>query len=252
MTAEAIQPAADSYPLSTGSRRAFRLFLVFAVWAVVVVARLFQVMIVERGRLTADMQRTSWRHGMIPGLRGRILDADGRPLAWSVRHYALVWHRPADAQRAAGQWAALHAVLPLEPGWTLRKALDVPRPEVRLLGDLTPEQFRLVGPVCTRHPEFRIESSFVRETVPAPTLRRELGAVIRRNGMEIGVSGAERIHDSLLRGRPGLYRVMLDPAGAWVPETWERLRSMTPGYDVYLPIRLAPPADENAESANQG
>ena len=253
MQANAVSLPDESAALAMGRRRTWRFLVLFSVWAVVIVARLFQVMVVERGRHVSDMDRSSWRHGMVPGIRGRILDADGVPLAWSERRFALLWTRPADPQEAARQWAALHEAMPLEPRWSLRTAVARAAEEVRLIDAVTPEQFARLGDVCTRHPAFRLEAYFVRQTYPAAALRRELGAVTRRNGMEIGVSGLERVHDSLLRGRPGMYRVMVNPLRAWVPETWEQLRDMTPGYDVYLPIRTTPPvpAAVTVESPSQ-
>ena len=250
MQANAVTLPDESAALAMGRRRTWRFLVLFSVWAVVIVARLFQVMVVERGRHVSDMDRASWRHGMIPGIRGRILDADGVPLAWSDRRFALLWARPDNPQEAARQWAALHEVMPLEPRWTLRTAVAQTAEGVRLADALTPEQFARLGEICTRHPAFRLECYFVRQTYPDAALRRDLGAVTRRNGMEIGVSGLERVHDSLLRGRPGMYRVMLNPLGAWVPETWEQLRKMTPGYDVYLPIRVTPPAPPTAAVEN--
>ena len=69
------------------------------------------------------------------------------------------------------------------------------------------------------------------------SLRRRLGEIRWEGGRSVGISGLEREHDALLAGQPGLYRVLVDKRGQWVPETWQVLQPMRAGYDVHLALR---------------
>jgi cell division protein FtsI/penicillin-binding protein 2 len=113
---------------------------------------------------------------------------------------------------------------------------------VVLREDLSPEEFRRAAEVTapSRHTGLAIESYFVRHRHPDPRIRRIIGEVTLENGMEVGISGKELTQDSFLRGRPGIYRVMTNPQGEWVPETWKKIQEIQPGYDVYLPLRIQP------------
>jgi cell division protein FtsI/penicillin-binding protein 2 len=120
------------------------------------------------------------------------------------------------------------AALPGAPGAT-----------VVLCRSLTPAQAAKLAPLCAANRRLQLTGRFERQRYPDRDLARRLGRVVRRDGIEVGVSGLERANDAILRGRPGMFRVMVDREGRWLPETWEKVREMRPGYDVYLPVRLA-------------
>ena len=54
------------------------------------------------------------------------------------------------------------------------------------------------------------------------------------NPMMRGIDGWEREFDERLRGRPGIFRVMLDRSGNWVSGTLEVIRKPEHGEDVRL------------------
>lgn len=219
-------------------RRIILLLFLFVLWAVVIVARLAQSMILRRPLTLAAMVRESVQEGVTPALRGRLLDRDGRPLAWSTRHVALVWEVPPDAAVAAARFEEIRrrcGVLALVPA---TEALGGLGRLVTLARDVPPEDMPRVDTLCRALPGLRLESYFVRHVHPQTTRRVALGTVMLIDGIEVGVSGAEKSHDSLLRGRSGAYRVMRDPSGEWIPESWQQLRATQPGHDVHLPVRL--------------
>lgn len=220
-------------------RQRSRWFVIFvSVWALVIIARMSQIMIFDQEKHLADISRESWHRGMIPPQRGRILDSSGSPLAWSTREIQLQWDIPSAPTTAWREWAALTAI----PGLSLRlKAENLPTlfgKTVTLIPNIPAENARVIHDLCQAEPSFTLKSRFIRHQAGPPELRRLLGHTTQRNGIEIGLNGLERTHDSVLRGRPGIYHVMLDPQGKWVMETWEIVQNMQAGYDVFLPRQM--------------
>ena len=221
--------------LAMAKRRAPILLFIFGLWAIIITFRLFQVMVLDRDEYLRQMTASSWHQGTILAIRGRILDKDGNPLAWSTRHFRVVSDPPRGNEFYRQQLV-------------IRETFDLPADStppyspggatVTIRPDLAPQQFALADRLATEIPEVRIEPYFKRHRHPDPRIRTRLGEVAVQNGMEVGTSGAELEHDSLLRGRPGLFRVMLTPAGEWLPGTWEQIRAVKSGYDVYLPVRF--------------
>ncbi len=233
-----IDAKASTTELGHCQKRAYSIVFLFAAWAAAIVLRMGQIMIVQRGDELADMTRESQFRGMIPAERGRLLDAGGRPLAWSVRRLRLAWQVPDQAETAAAEWAALAALpslnlSPKETPW-----LAGAGQKIALVDNLPPTVLPELHGFIDKHPSFKIESGFQRCRLPRAELAQRLGEVIQRNGIEIGATGLERLHDSLLRGRPGIFQVRRDKHGRWIPETWEKVQEMQPGYDVFLPFRL--------------
>lgn len=221
-------------------RRIILLLFVFVLWAAVIVARLAQSMILRGPSTLAAMTRESVQDVFTPALRGRLLDRDGRPLAWSTRHVALVWEAPADAALAA---ARLEDIRRCVGDLTLTAAAESSDSllgrTVTLADDLMPASVVRLDAVCRAIPGLRLDSYFVRHVHALAAQRIAIGTVMLVDGHEVGVSGAEKMHDSLLRGRPGAYRVMRNQSGEWIPESWQELRATQPGHDVHLPMRLA-------------
>ena len=243
-------PAAASGPpvaadARLGSRLTILLFA-FCLWAVVIVLRMGQFMIVERGRYLEAMTREALFQGVVPAARGRILDRDGRPLAWSERVFTVHWHIP----RRHAEAEALLAFLDREPWLTAA----LPRPladhqlgeRVELAHDLTAARAMELEDLADQVPGLEIRAAFRRHVVAEPHLRQYIGLVrTGPDGTEVGISGIEREHDDILRGLPGTFQVMLDKEGRWLPETWRKVGELRPGFDVQLPLR----ADSREEPA---
>ena len=212
--------------------------LLFA-WTAIVMVRLGAVMIVQRDSYLAAMHRQSWRVGTVPAERGTLYDRTGRRLAWSTRHFRLLWRIPSSQETRTEQMARLKSLY----GGRIETDLSGGRQAgttVVVVSDLTPGGLRQAKTLCTNGSGFRVESYFARHRrADAHRLPVPLGRIRIEEGVEVGVSGLERLHDHLLRGRPGRYRVMVDKHGDWVPGTWEQVQGGRPGDDVHLRIRLA-------------
>jgi len=201
---------------------------VFALWFLLIVCRTAQFMLVRRAQEVTAMTRESVVYGEIPPLRGSLLDREGRALAWSVRRMQLLW-QPAVEDPAAA-WDRLRAALPWVP-----EPLPVGEPDkaLVLVPELTPEQ--ALAAKRSRLPGLRVEARIERRYATLSAAQRaRLGEVRSEQGRNVGVSGLEQDHDALLAGQPGLYRVVLDKRGQWVPETWQVIQPMRPGYDVHI------------------
>jgi len=234
-------PAAVPADRAAAPRHATRLTILlfgFCLWALIIVLRLGQFMIVDRDRYLEAMSREALFTGVVPAGRGRILDRDGRPLAWSERVFNVHWHLPRDRDQAE----MLRDRLDREP-W-LTDALPRPLPadrlgqRLQLARDLPAAQAVRLEALSDLVPGLEVTAAFRRHVVDDPTLRPLLGAVASApDGTEVGISGLERAHDDVLRGLPGSFRVMLDREGRWLPETWRKVGELRPGYDVQLPLR---------------
>ncbi len=213
---------------------------VFFFCALGIAVRLFGITVLHRSSFLRDMRQASRRLYFVPAVRGRLLDRDGRPLAWSIRRFDLWWHPPRAGEvreREARDFAAAFPQAFQRMGRRLPASGRRAR-ALLLVRGLSPGQLERARKFCAGHPEFEVRTTFERHTIRgAPALRRRLGRTRIEDGREIGVSGEEKLHDALLEGHPGVYSVLVDKHGRWVPDTWRKLQDMQPGYDVYLPLR---------------
>lgn len=230
-------PVAAAPPPGSGRRTACLLVL-FGLWGLVAIARLLDVMVLDRDQYLADMSRDSVYRGVVPATRGRLLDRDGQPLAWSTRELVLVWRAPADPGQADAAWETLKENVPeLGDAAACELPADPPNGTFVLRRQISPESFPILAAFCERHPGLVLEPRLRRHHVADPDLRSVLGEVRVTDGVEIGISGLEKTHDALLRARPGAFQVLLDKSGDWLLETWRKTRELRPGYDVHLPLR---------------
>ena len=241
-----------SVPLRSGSAPPVRpeprvgnrltvLLFVFCLWGILILLRLAQFMVFDRGRYLEAMERDAVFAGVVPAARGRIQDRDSRLLAWSERVFAVHWRLPHDAAQAS----TLLALLDSEP-W-LTAALPRPLPSallgqrLELARDLSVERAIRLEALADQVPGLEISSGFRRHLTPTPGWRDYIGRVTHgEDGSEVGISGVEREFDDILRGQPGAFHVMLDRDGRWLPETWQKVSDLRPGLDVQLPMRTLP------------
>ena len=219
-------------------RRRGWLACLFVLWALWLAVQLAVAMTQERVGDPDGNALWAWRAGTVPALRGRILDANGRPLAWSWRRFVLLYDIPANPAvlQADRLFFRQHPELDAEP------QLDAAAPgqeRIRLRTDLDPEELARLGDQVRDHPRLRIVSSFLRcRADGGGALTAALGVARQVGQRQVGISGWEREYEDQLRGRDGRYRVMIDAQGDWIPETWEELALPTPGSDVYVDARL--------------
>ena len=69
------------------------------IWAVVAAAHVFYYAVVKREESLKETRRIAWREAEIPSLRGRILDKNGVPAAWSELRHNLVLEKIPESRR---------------------------------------------------------------------------------------------------------------------------------------------------------
>jgi cell division protein FtsI/penicillin-binding protein 2 len=234
--AEALSTATQSETPLHKNKRFVCIFVLLFVCTLLITGRVGQLMLFPPSSITTKYQ-ADHEYGLLPAIRGRILSADGTVLAWSTRHLGLLWEVPDTISKIREDWAEICTFSGIK--YTLvSEALGHAGKQVRLIADIKPEDFQAITSLSNSNPRFEIDNYFIRHRHKAPGLRAKLGYVRELNGIEIGISGAERKHDNVLRGRSGIYSVMLDSDGNWLENTWTCEQKLTPGYDVYLDFNI--------------
>ena len=218
--------------MKPAGRRLHILSLVFGIWILLCAALLVRSTVIRRDELRKKSEKISWRTGTIPVLRGRILDKSGVPLAWTeVGKNAVLEALPVSGRAREAFLRELREDFQVEPG------PDLPRVISR---NLTPGQMERWADVIRRYPAcVSIRTRILRKRVEYATVRALLGECSTDgNGIQKGISGAEKEFDEKLSGRPGRFRVMLDRNGRWMADSLRIEDAGEPGGDITLEADL--------------
>ncbi|MDD3118916.1 MAG: hypothetical protein PHQ27_07050 [Victivallales bacterium] len=211
-------------------QRTVRLVLILAAWAVVIVIFLLNYSVFQRDRYRRQSRKLAWRTGTYTALRGRIIAADGTVLAWSEKRYALMLTRMIAADKAADLVQELSR---LRPGsYPDLTAVQIPRV---LCPRLSPDEIGRAAPLLKRFPALQLLAREERAYRISAADCARVGEVIWRGGRMVGISGLEQQYDRVLTGRDGVYRVMVNRHGQWVPGSWQAVNAPENGRDVRLP-----------------
>ncbi len=212
----------------------FRWLLVaLALWVAVAFFRAYYLAVPGRDFYLGVGERLARIEPAIPAARGRLLDRDGVPLAWSERYFDL-WSTADEAPMEESLRKRLAEILPE------RAASLNFRPGAAVLRHLDAAELLALEPLLREESGLRIRSRVERIVAAVPGLRDRVGAVtVGSGGAVTGVSGWELEYDRELRGSPGRFSVMLDRYRRWIPSSWRLLSKATPGRDVTVPFRLA-------------
>lgn len=206
--------------------------LFFAVCTCAVGVRHFQLAGPGREHYLEAGKKIAMVQGVYYPPRARLLDAKRTPLAWSERYFDLVWQEPAAPPTRLVRRLTAAMKMNIEP----EKAMDGKTWILRR--DLTPDELLTAAPILRRHPALAIRSRLERIAVNIPEVREKLGETRDINGCLTGISGWEKEYDTILRGTPGKYEVMLDRRRRWIDTTWQLTTHAVPGLDVVLPYHL--------------
>lgn len=170
------------------------------------------------------------RDEKIETTRGMILDRNGEPLAISTPTQS-AWVRPDRFIEARAQWPLVGKVLGMERQEIETLVLPrLSRKFVYLRRHLTPDE----GAALRRLelPGLALQDEQRRYYPAAEVTAHIIGFT---NVDDVGQEGVELSYDAMLKGEPGLRRVIKDRLGR-VVEDVERLRETRPGRDVHLSI----------------
>lgn len=211
------------------------LVFVFGIWILLCAALLARSTVFRRDELRKKSEKISWRTGVIPVLRGRILDKSGLPLAWTEMEKDAVLDSLPKNRRL--KEALLREIGEIAPPGPDDDQKDFPLVVIR---NLTPAQMEKWADLVRRYPaSVSIRTRILRKRVEYRTVRNALGeCAVDENGIQSGISGLEKEYDTVLSGRPGRFRVMLDRSGRWIADSLRIEDGGEPGRDVTLETTL--------------
>ena len=225
-------------------RRSGILVLVLIVWGALAAGQIFYYSWYRRESLLKESLHLAWREGVLPPIRGRILAADSRLLAWTEVHHDLILRKPYPPVARVEE--RIRKLAELLPGL----APEEKEQFLLLKKDIPPDAILKIEPLLRACPELSVVPRMVRRTAESPGLREALGETRPEAGSPAlrGISGLERQYDDALAGKPGKFRVMLDRRGNWVSGTVEILLPAENGKDITLPASFRLPDQEKGNA----
>ncbi len=215
--------------MKTFKLRLIILLIILLSWGGTTAGALFYYSVLHRDKYLALGNRLALREGSYAAPRGRLLDRNGTPLAWTEKYFDLYLVNPQVEQ-------VTHEVLIKE----VREVVPDCEPETvdettwLLKLNLSPLQMVGLERLLRSYPELKIRPRLERIVVDYPEIRKLIGLVVYDGEAMKGVSGVEKEYDRELAGTPGRYEVMLDRRRNWIPGTWKLLVSAAAGEDVHL------------------
>lgn len=205
---------------------------VLALGAGIVLARAFELQVVQRDFLTAEGNKRALRTVTVPAHRGAIRDRRGEPLALSAPVESL-WVIPAELLAAPEYLPALSKLLGFGSG-ELRKFLRERKDRhfVYLRRHQSPDEARRV--LALKAPGVFSQREY-RRYYPAGEVAGHVVGFTNVDGR--GQEGMEAAQDAFLRGKAGARRVVRDRSGRIVEESGD-FEPTQPGRDLALTLDL--------------
>jgi len=183
------------------------------------------------------------RTGAVPASRGRILDAEGRPLADNRTIHSLFVNpsRVSDEQRDILA-DVLITRLGCDREIVVDTLWDVESRRRFLIDEMTPEKIELfenlslAGPYANALCEVGILQREARVYPMGPLAGPLVGFTASRDEGQVGLWGLEARYDDVLAGRPGLYEDLRDQRGQRIPGSRRELEHPRDGSDIILTI----------------
>ncbi len=195
---------------------------------VIAVFAMLRTSMSKRDFYIEECSKIAWTNMSICAGRGTIIDKNGVPLAWTERNYDLRLN-----EYQASNSERLLKIIESETG--MRISRDETDPEI-IKRNLSPEEIIKVEQLPPNlRAEISIHTRFKRIIVDYPEVRKFIGEIPSEKSPG---SGIESAFDARLRGRDGLFRVMLDRNREWIPRTFEWLAPYEKGKDLQLEVSM--------------
>ncbi len=217
----------------SGTWRLWAVVAVIAAGALVLVARLAQLQVLDHGHYAAEARLTHLGQEVLWGRRGALLDRNGYPLAASKDAYDVMvegraWNDPGTANQAAQAIAAVTGVSPEEMVTTVQGTDVFEVPVARGLDFEKATQVRRLGLRGVR----LLRSS--QRVYPEGNLAAQLLGFVGRDN--VGLTGLETDLDAVLGGAKGSVTYERDGLGNQLAMGDRREVPPQPGADVVLTI----------------
>lgn len=210
----------------------------FVLWAAIALFTLFRRTVTDGKFLLNNSESFARREGVLPAARGRILDANGVPLAWTEIHFALYLRKSQN-----GINSKLKAFLATRFQVTEIPDFSPDQEEIMLINELpvsSEKELENLFAIPEQFPALRIRTRHCRIHVDYPQVAARLGECTEdENGIPHGISGWEKEFDRELSGSAGTFSVMRDRKAGWLPGTIRMNKMPSPGKDVTLDVTLA-------------
>ncbi len=210
-------------------KRALWLIAFFCCWTIFILFNYLYYAYWQRQYYLIQGNKLSCREGIYTAGRGRILDCNGVPLAWSERHYDLYI---LDLPGSPEYRKQLINILTRRIGDLSTTILQDENSIIKQ--DLSPTEVDMLRELIPDHPSLKIKFRIVRRVIEFPEVRQLIGNVEFDGKVLKGASGCEKLYDKELSGTPGKYKIMLDRNKNWIPGTFTCLVKAVPGRDVRL------------------
>ena len=238
------------------------------VWAGLI-ARLFQLQILDQERYQAQAEANHIKLQLAPPQRGRILDRFGRPLA-SHRRAGRISITPEQADNPEQTLAQIAALIEVPDERLERIANEIRLSRRRNAGfvpvtvahELTYEDFARMNVHAAEMPGVNVEMALTRSYPRGRDFAHVLGYVARASqddlarltegmtgkeaetlqtmfrhpDMRTGRQGMERFAEEWLRGKPGYRKLVTNAHGRVIEEIPDERLAPTPGRDLFVTI----------------
>ncbi len=210
--------------------RGYFVLSIFAVFAVVLAGRAFELQVLDHAFLTEQGDMRHLRSVSVPAGRGAIRDRNGEPLALSAPTES-VWAVPGAVLEAPEKIARLASMLGMSAA-ALREELESHRNRqfLYLKRQLSPADAR--GVMALNAPGIFLQREYKRY-YPAGEAAAQLVGLVNIDGR--GQLGMELDKNSFLHGESGSRRVIKDRLGR-VVEDLAKFEPPEPGRDLMLTI----------------
>lgn len=216
-----------SQPGALHVRRRRLLLALLLLAGLIVLARGFQVQVLEAGQWEDRATRQQREQVTVPAARGAIYDRNGVPLA-TTREMVRVSTAPGEMRDRSAVRAALSGSLQLSRAW-LDRAVDRGRRWVVLPGRYEPGVRSTLEGIAGVYLERTLERFYPQGDVAAHLIGRTTA-----DGRALG--GVELESDSVLAGEAGYAVVQRDGSGNPIPGALIPIQEPRPGSDVYLTL----------------
>lgn len=205
----------------------------FALWALIAAITLYHRTVVSGELLTENSEAVARKEGVLPAPRGRILDADGVPLAWTEMRFSLYLHKsPNGISSKLKNFLAEEFQIFSIPDFSENAESLLLKDELPVHTD---DDLEFYLSLPEKYPQLSVRTVHKRIHVDYPQIADLLGDCQEdAEGIPHGISGWEKEFETTLCGTAGIFSVMRDRNGKWMPGTMKMLKMPVSGKDVKL------------------
>ncbi len=214
--------------------------VVLTIWLLCCMAMLFNIAAFQRGTYIEKSNLIAVRQFFVLPQRGTIMDKHEIPLAWSTLHYDLL----IDATKAENPeelTAIMDSIVSIVPDANTMFTNDDPVDgKFVIYRDLNAAQVeKFAKEVLPKFAALSIAPRTERIVFENPVVKRIIGDLELKNGVNIGTSGIEKQYNKQLSGTALIYEIMIDKKGKKILSSYRELQNLKLGKDVILPYSVS-------------